>query len=119
MQIEIITTPTEALTAWEAGADDAPGIATGVYVEGLNEAYRLARELQDEERLARYGDFIRKGCATIMDLQCPMPGQKAEDFAKPAIGGFFANASDPMMRVDHNQHGVFALMAAYELGLID
>ncbi len=95
------------------------GISTAVYVEGLNEAYQLACDVQDEARQERYAAAIKKGCELVMDLQCPMPGQTAEQFSDPAIGGFFGNRDDRMMRVDHNQHAVMALMRAHQLGLID
>ncbi len=107
------------LGAADADPENAPGISTAVYVEGVNEAYQLACDVGDEARQESYADFIRKGCDLVMGLQCPMAGQSAEQFSKPAIGGFFGKRNDRMMRVDHNQHGVMALMRAHELGLVD
>lgn len=94
------------------------GIVLAVYVEGMNKAYALADELNDEDRKKCYKNFIQEGSTTIMSLQFPTAEQNPDDFGKAAMGGFFASPSNISMQVDRNQHAVMALMGAYDLGLV-
>ncbi|MBW2981683.1 hypothetical protein KY343_02275 [Candidatus Woesearchaeota archaeon] len=84
-------------------------MVTAVYIEGVNQAYELAKLLGDKEREECYANFIREGADYIISLQIK---DKSE---KQAIGGFLGDSS---LRVDRNQHAVIALIEARELGII-
>ncbi len=98
--------------------DFSLGVVTAVYIEGINKAYSLAEEVGDTERSECYEHFIQEGSTAIMALQFPMKGQKANNYADAALGGFSGSSADFSHQVDRNQHAVMALMGAYELGLI-
>lgn len=94
--------------------DFSRGIVTAVYIEGLNLAYGLAKELNDKKRVGCYANFIKEGSDFILSLQVINRGK----FAKEAIGGFLQKPNSKTMRVDRNQHAAIALMKAYELGIL-
>ncbi len=86
------------------------GIRVAVYMEGVNKAYSLARELEDEKAEC-YLNFIEEGADYLLTLQIT-------DAEKEAVGGFKGSEKSETMRVDRNQHAVLALMEAYELGVL-
>ncbi len=97
------------------------GIVTGVYVEGMTQAYALAKMVGDKERADCYERFIHDGLQTVLDLQFPLQDLDlsvySEDTFKTAEGGFVGSIKDLTMQVDRNQHAVMALIRAYEVGL--
>lgn len=94
------------------------GVTTAVYIEGLSPAYLLAREYGDRARQARYARYVHEGAAFVMRLQCPLSWQDPAEVPAPALGGFHSKPTNPVLRVDHNQHAVMALIGALEAGLI-
>lgn len=98
--------------------DFSSGAVVAVYIEGLNQAFRLAQDFGDRQRAARYATLVRHGAEAVMALQCPTAEQNEADFDAPAIGGFFLRPDELEMRIDHNQHAVMALMGACEVGLL-
>lgn len=95
------------------------GIVAAVYVEGMNKAYALALEREEDDKADCYRKFIRNGLENVLELQFPMEGQDASAFGIEAMGGFLGDSQDKLMQVDRNQHSIMALMGAYELGLVD
>ena len=85
-----------------------------VYLEGLNSAYLLARELHNEARMICYSDAIRKASSILLTLQVSYPygDPTQEHVSQEVLGGF--KGKDSMLRVDRNQHAVMALMGSYE-----
>ena len=98
--------------------DFSGGIVVAVYVEGLNQSFRLAKDFGDRQRAARYAVLVQKAAEAILALQCPMPEQNEADFEQAALGGFFQRPQEAEMRVDHNQHAVMGLIGACEVGLL-
>ncbi len=94
--------------------DFSKGIVTAVYIEGVNKAYELARQLNDKKRTKCYANFIKESSDFILSLQVT----DTNNFEKEAVGGFSKNYNSKSMRVDRNQHAVMALMEAYELGIL-
>ena len=89
------------------------GITTAVYIEGVNQAYALAKERNDQHRTLCYRNFIEEGIAHLLTLQLTNAPQSS-----PAQGGFKGSPTSNTLRVDRNQHAVMALMDAKELGAI-
>ncbi len=84
--------------------------ATAVYLEGLADAFALARALE-EEALAR--QFRR---ALVWGARCLLQHQirdEVETLLVPnparALGGFRTRPTDPVIRIDNMQHAVCAL----------
>ncbi|MCP3683963.1 MAG: hypothetical protein GY861_14875 [bacterium] len=89
------------------------GSVTAVHMEGVNKAYELAAEL-DNERAECYKNFIQEAAEFTVSLQVT----EDTDYEKAAVGGFMGSLRTTEMRVDRNQHAVMALMEAYELGIL-
>ena len=49
--------------------DFSEGIVIAVRIEGMNYAYKLAKDLDDKKRLQCYGNFIKQGSKAILELQ--------------------------------------------------
>jgi hypothetical protein len=90
------------------------GIRTGVYMEGMNKAFELARDKNDKKRMNCYGNFVKEGADSIIALQV------LEEWSVPreSIGGFRSSPESDTLRVDNNQHAVMALIEAKEAGII-
>jgi len=87
--------------------------STGVYLEGLIDAYRLAGELGDDTRKERYRVAIARGLRSIMQLQF------ADDidlyYVPPELvpkvrGGIRTTVYDSRIRCDNVQHNLMALL---------
>ena len=83
----------------------------GVYMEGVAEAYALAKRRGDALHVRCYGNYLREGAGFLADMQV-----KASEHAS-AVGGF--PGADGSMRVDRQQHAVFALLGACDAGAIE
>lgn len=79
--------------------------STGVYLEGLADAFVLARELGDEKRMASYRRAIVRGIRSLMQLQFADEidmyyiSKRTE-----ARGGLRTRVYDNVIRVDNVQH---------------
>lgn len=87
------------------------GVTSGVHIEGVVQAYELARLVGDVGRQRCYANYVREGVDYLVSAQAAGPGQE-----RAAVGGFIG--SDGLMRVDHTQHAVLALMGACEAGIM-
>lgn len=101
-------------------AEDCSGFTfqsntVAVHMEGITQAYSLARELRERDRQTCYGNFIREGADFIMGLQVT---DTANIFAMEAVGGFREHRDSQLQRVDWNQHAVVSLMDGYQLGIL-
>jgi hypothetical protein len=93
--------------------DLSRGIVTSVYVEGVLQAYKLAKQLNDSRELC-YKNFILEGCNATLALQV-----KDNSYGEKARGGFLGNTNVFTQRVDRNQHSILAFVEARDLGLIN
>jgi hypothetical protein len=85
--------------------------STGVYMEGLVDAARLAAARGDTGRAAAYSDALRRGAGNLFHLQFKTP---AEMFyvrdPERVLGGLRTEMYRNEIRVDNVQHGLMALM---------
>jgi hypothetical protein len=85
--------------------------STGVYLEGLIDAYQLAVELDDERRAARYRTTIVRGLRSLMQLQYQ---DDVDAFyiaqRERVLGGLRTTVYDNTIRVDNIQHSLMALL---------
>jgi hypothetical protein len=90
------------------------GVFVASRLEGMNSAYKLARDVGDTVRMDCYGKFVREASDYLVYIQFT----NTETHAARAIGGFPA-WEEPMLRVDRNQHAVAALIEARRLGILE
>ncbi len=90
------------------------GIIVAVRMEGVNQAYEIAKMIGDTKRENCYKQYIKEGADYILSLQI----KNSPIYNKQAIGGFKQNKFVYSTRVDRNQHAIMALMNAVELGIL-
>jgi hypothetical protein len=86
--------------------------STGVYMEGLADAWRLARRLGDAPRAERYARTLRRGLRAISQLQFRDREIDAFYISRPAavMGGLRTETYNNEIRVDNVQHCLMALL---------
>lgn len=85
--------------------------STGVYLEGLIDAYHLAKEVDDKIRAEKYRISILRGLRSLMQLQF-------QDYIdmyyvskrKPVYGGLRTSVYNNEIRCDNVQHGLMAVL---------
>jgi hypothetical protein len=89
--------------------------ATGVYMEGLVDAYRLAVALGDAERAETYRVALLRGARSIMQLQFV---DEVDTFylenPQMALGGVRSRVWDNEIRCDNVQHPMMAILKMLE-----
>ncbi len=84
--------------------------STGVYLEGLIDAFCLAKQLGDQKRLDTYRLAIVRGLRNVMQLQF---NDDIDMFyisnRKPVKGGLRTDVYDNQIRVDNIQHNLDAI----------
>jgi hypothetical protein len=85
--------------------------STGVYLEGLIDAFDLARQRSDADRAARYRLAILRGLRSLMQLQF----RDETDMYYVAkrervLGGIRTEVYDNTIRVDNVQHGLMGIL---------
>ncbi len=94
--------------------------ATGVYLEGLIDAFELAREVGDEARRERYRLAIIRGLRSVRQVM--FKDDVDMFYIKPKNrpwlhGGVRNTVYDNVMRIDnvqHNQMGIIKILRAFE-----
>jgi hypothetical protein len=92
--------------------------ATGVYLEGLVDAWALAKELGETQREAAYEQAIGRGIRSIAQLQ-----YRDEIDAyyicrrERVMGAIRTEADNNEIRIDNLQHGLMALLKFQKLNL--
>lgn len=85
--------------------------STGVYLEGLIDAFRLARSIGDEARAQRYALTIRRGLRNVMQLQySSLQECAALPNREMALGGIRTTEYNNVIRVDNVQHNLMAVL---------
>ena len=85
--------------------------STGVYLEGLIDAFAIAKELGDQARAENYRVAIVRGIRSLMQLQY----KDAVDcfyvkHVNRVLGGVRTTVYDNTIRIDNVQHGLMALL---------
>ena len=89
---------------------DRVGVATASYLEGFTDALALARALGDAERTARYEELVRGAARFVMQLQIRPEEAYFIRSPRDAVGGIRTNPSLNLLRIDHCQHALIALI---------
>lgn len=96
-----------------AGYGPPHASSTGIYLEGLADAFRIAREAGDAKRAESYRIAILRGLRDVLQLQFAddtdmfyvPPG-----FRKFVAGGIRTTEYDNVIRIDNVQHNLMAML---------
>jgi len=92
---------------------NTPMISTSSYLEGINDAYTLAKNVNDAYHMEKYANSIMLGTRFILQLQFNENNTFYLENPNKAIGGFKKSLICNELRIDHTQHAVMALMKAF------
>ncbi|HVJ82752.1 MAG TPA: hypothetical protein VNC50_16910 [Planctomycetia bacterium] len=96
-----------------------PGITSASFLEGIGDAYRVARQREDRERMATYRAALDAGAEFLLSTQFTVG--RTSHFnpaaAKRVRGGFWASLTDGALRIDQNQHALRALSTYWLYGV--
>lgn len=86
------------------------GVSTAAYLEAFTDALMLARVVDDAERVRRYEALVRGAARFVMQLQ--VRPVEAYFIRSPldAVGGIRTTPTLNLLRIDHCQHALVALM---------
>lgn len=89
--------------------------STGVYLEGLIDAYKLAKAVGDFERMENYRISIVKGIRSVMQLQFT---DEVDTYyvsrKEKVLGGIRTTVYDNEIRVDNVQHNLMGVIKILE-----
>lgn len=94
-----------------------PRNSTSVYMEGINDAYTLARLVGDEEHIKKYEESIRLGIRFSLLTQYTPENAFYIANQDRAVGGFRKTLLSNDQRIDYTQHASLAIMKAIENGI--
>lgn len=94
------------------GAFDKTGrsYSTAVYVEALAEAFLVARELGDEQRMKRYQAGMLLGLRYVLQSQIRPVEVAGHEVRDLLLGGLRTTLYDHTIRIDSVQHAALAMM---------
>lgn len=95
------------------------GVATASYLEGFAEALRLARQVGDHQRAARYERAVRLAARFVMQLQVRPEEAYYVRSLQDTVGGIRTSPSNNVLRIDHCQHALLALARARQVLFAD
>jgi hypothetical protein len=93
--------------------------STGVYLEGLVDAYQLAKKTGDDKRAAAYATAVRRGLRSSMQLQFADELDMFYVSEKDAVfGGLRTTVYDNQIRCDNVQHTLMGTQKILETDLL-
>jgi hypothetical protein len=93
--------------------------STGVYLEGLVDAYALAKSVGDEARMKRYATAMRRGLRSSMQLQFVDDVDMFYIGDRDAVfGGLRTTVYNNQIRCDNVQHTLMGTQKILEAGLL-
>jgi len=96
-----------------------PRNSTSSYLEGITDAYLLARDIEDNLYINKYQNAIRLGVRFILLTQYTEDNAFYIENQKRALGGFRHSLISNTQRIDYTQHAIMALMKIYNNGILD
>ncbi len=95
------------IAAYQAGR---AGVSTASYLEGFTDALALAKRRGDQARIQRYEKVVRQAARFVMQLQFRDDEAYFIRSRKDTIGGIRTTPTLNLLRIDHVQHALIALM---------
>jgi len=96
-----------------------PRCSTSSYLEGITDAYLLARDIEDNLYINKYQNAIRLGVRFILLTQYTEDNAFYIENQKRALGGFRHSLFSNAQRIDYTQHAIMALMKIYNNRILD
>lgn len=90
------------------------GCSTAVYLEGINDAYSLAMDKNDNPHKNKYARSISLGIRFVLQSQINKENSFHLKNSKKAIGGTTKRLTDNSQRIDYIQHTIRAFLKTYE-----
>lgn len=84
--------------------------STGIYLEGLAYAYRLAKERGDTREMERYEDAIRQGTRALLQVQWTPESAYYVEEPSRVVGHFKVSVTNSIGRIDQLGHAANALV---------
>lgn len=88
------------------------GVATAAYLEAFADALVLARDVHDEQRVRQYTQVVRWATRFVVQLQVKPQEAYFARSPKDMVGGIRSCPSLNLLRIDHCQHALVALIMA-------
>jgi len=95
------------------GFKERPSNSTASYLEGINDAYALAKEVGDMNHASKYSKSIRAGARFVMQTQYIADNTFYLENSQKAIGGFRQSPINNSQRDDYTQHATLSLIKTY------
>jgi len=86
------------------------GVSTAAYLEGFADALELARAAGDARRAERYETVVRAAARFVVQLQVRPEETYFMRSTIDAVGGIRTSPSLNLLRIDHCQHALIALI---------
>jgi hypothetical protein len=96
-----------------------PDIFTSFYLEGINDAYSVAKSVNDSVRVNKYANSIKNGTSFILQLQLTKMERNYPKNPARAKGGFKYSFTIDEQRIDYTLHAVRSLIKTYENKIFD
>ena len=103
----------------EAYVQSRVGIATASYLEGFTDALGLARRVGDRPRAQRYERAVRLAARFVMQLQFRPAEAYYVSSLQDTVAGIRTSPSNNLLRIDHCQHALLALMKTRQVLFAD
>ena len=88
--------------------------STSVYIEGLSDAFKLAKKSGDTERAEKYRNAIILGIRSTIELQYGAGTMFYIENKDKARGGIRTTVTDNSIRIDNTQHSIMAFINIYD-----
>jgi len=96
-----------------------PRNSSSSYLEGINDAYALAKQVGDIRHRKKYEDSIRSGIRFILLTQYTPENSFYLVNQDRTIGGFRKTLLSNSQRIDYTQHALLAILKALEYEVFD
>jgi AMMECR1 domain-containing protein len=90
-----------------------PRYSTSTYIEGINDAYFLAKIVKDQYHIRKYKEAIRIGIRFILLTQYTKDNSFYVKNSKRSIGGFKRSLTSNRQRIDYTQHALRSIIKTY------
>lgn len=97
---------------------EEPRSVTAAYLEGINDAYKLALLRNDKIHERKYAHSIKTGAEFILKTQLIEVNSTALNPQK-ALGGFRYSLTNSRQRIDYTQHAISALIKSLQNGIFE
>jgi len=99
------------------GFKSKPGASTSAYLEGLADAYLLAKEIGDLNHIKKYEESCKNAVRFVLQTQFKKDDTFYVTDIQKTLGGFKMSPLNISLRTDSTQHAVLGLLKVYKSDL--